>query len=83
MRKSTLVILGLAAILTGCSQASTTTWRDLAQAQEEGLHGTSISDGACDSVGQLIPGLLYQRPVAAAQTADASGEWSATESWAP
>ena len=81
--KRTTPIIVAAAILAGCAQANTTTFRDLAQAREEGLHGSSISGGACDGAGQFIPGSLYGGPLNTSQNADPSVGWSATESSAP
>jgi len=81
--RTSIVIPAIAVTLAGCPQSNTTSLRDLAQAREEGLHGTSISGGACDGAGQFIPGSLYGGPLSASQNADASVGWSATESWAP
>ena len=81
--RPTTAVLALAVILAGCAQENTTTWRDLARAREEGLHGTSISGGACDGAGQFIPNSLYGGPLTANRNADEAAEWSATESWAP
>ena len=82
VRPATLM-LALSAILAGCAQPNATDWHEIAQAREEGLHGTSISGGACDGAGQFIAGSLYGGPLPASHNAEEAVEWSATESWAP
>jgi hypothetical protein len=61
--KPLTTILMASAIVSGCSQSNATNFRDLAQAREDGLHNTTISGGACDGAGQLIPGSLYGGPL--------------------
>ena len=81
--KRGLIIVTAAVILTACTQTTTTDLRDFAQAREEGLHGTSISGGACDGAGQFIPGSLSPGPLTSSQAAEEPVQWSATESGAP
>ena len=57
--RTLLVAIASAATLTACAN-SKPTLTEYAQAREEGLISTSISGGACDGAGQMIPAQLVQ-----------------------
>ena len=75
-KKLLLTLVGAIAV-TACAGSNAPALRDLAQAREEGLVSTSISAGACDGVGQMIPGQFSAGPYSLGRMESVSLEASA------